>query len=142
MNSTSNVLIPPGIVIPSESNLLLSSQIRFVNSRPTNPLPPLVQTNYYSSAHQLQVCAVIFLDASNPNPINPESITVYYDDVNIKQPTFYITYNAPETQASVFIAYQVNFVIALGQQPGTIESIVWDIDPKASRGTITTVQSA
>jgi hypothetical protein len=131
-NTVDSLVKPKGTKIPSTFKSL-SSQINFIKQRPTTPLPPLVQTYYENGS--LQVCAVIFIDASQT--IN--NVDVYYDDTE-EQPIFYATYNAPETTASEFNAYQVNFDIDLQNQPKTIITYVWDEDPVGSRGTTTTVQ--
>lgn len=131
--NSSGTLVPPGVEISSNFNSL-NSVIGFTRPRPTEPLPPLVQASYENGT--LEVSSVAFIDASQ----NIESITVYYDDSQ-KVPTFYLTYNAPETEASNFNGYQVNFTIELARQPELIETFVWDEDPRTSRGTYTTVQS-
>lgn len=131
-NSSSTPVLPPGELI--DSNFVnLNSQITFTKARPTTPLSPLVQA--YFENENLQVCAVVFIDAS----LSIDAISVYYDNTQ-RTPVFYTTYNAPETTASKFNAYQVNFTINLTEQPATIETIVWDEDPTMSRGTTTTVQ--
>ncbi len=131
-NSSGTPVLPPGKLI--DSNFVnLNSQINFTRSRPTTPLSPLVQAYYENGV--LQVCAVVFIDES----LSIDKMSVYYDNSQ-KTPVFYTTYNAPETTASKFNAYQVNFTIDFAQQPSTIETIVWDEDPTMSRGTTTTVQ--
>lgn len=131
-NSSGTTVLPPGVQI--DSNFVnLNSQIEFTKSRPTTPLPPLVQA--YFGNEILQVSVVVFIDES----LSIDLISVYYDKTQ-ETPVFYATYNAPETTASKFNAYQVNFTIEMPQQPKTIETFVWDEDPKMSRGTTTTVQ--
>jgi len=131
-NSTGTIVTPPGVEISSDFKSL-NSTIQFTRPRPTEPLPPLVEA-YYENGN-LEVSAVAFIDASQKIQL----ISVFYDD-SLETPTFYITYTAPETQASDFMAYQVNFKIELANKPETIESFVWDEDPRLSRGTYTTVQ--
>ena len=131
-NSTGTIIVPPGKEI-SSSFTSLDSVIEFTRARSSEPLPPLVQAYYEDGI--LQVCAIAFIDASQ----NIEAITVFYDDLQ-KQPTFYVTYTAPETEASEFKGYQVNFTIELPNKPEIIETFVWDEDPRTSRGTYTTVQ--
>lgn len=135
MNTTNSmgIIIPPGKEI-SSSFTCLNSQIEFTRPRSSEPLPPLAQAFYGNGI--LEVSAVAFVDASE----SIESISVYYDDSQ-KMPNFYITYNAAETEASQFMAYQVNFTIELQSKPEVIETFVWDEDPRTSRGTYTTVQS-
>lgn len=131
-NSTGPIVPPPGVEIPSEFKSL-NSVISFTRPRPTEPLPPLVQAYYENGI--LEVSAVAFIDVNE----KIESITVSYDDSQ-EMPTFYVTYTAPETEASEFMGYQVNFTIELSSQPELIETFVWDEDPRTSRGTYTTVQ--
>lgn len=132
MTNSVSTLVPPGKKINSNFKSL-NSTIGFTRARSNEPLQPLAQA-YYENG-QLQVSAVAFIDVAQ----DIETIEVYYDNSQ-KQPTFYITYTAPETGASEFMAYQVNFTIELPSQPDVIESFVWDEDPRTSRGTYTTVQ--
>ncbi len=131
-NSTGPIVPPPGVEISSDFKSL-NSVIEFTRPRPTEPLPPLVQAYYENGV--LEVSAVAFIDASQ----KIESISVFYDDSQ-DLPTFFVTYTAPETEASEFMGYQVNFTIKLSNQPELIETFVWDEDPRTSRGTYTTVQ--
>ncbi len=131
-NSTGTIIVPPGKEISSNFKSL-DSVIEFTRARSTEPLQPLVQAYYENGI--LEVSAVAFIDASQ----NIESISVFYDNLQ-KTPTFYVTYTAPETEASEFMAYQVNFTVEMANKPEVIESFVWDEDPRTSRGTYTTVQ--
>lgn len=131
-NSTGTI-VPPGKEITSSFESL-NSQIEFTRARSSEPLPPLAQAYYENGT--LEVSAVAFIDADQ----NIESISVYYDDSQ-KMPNFYLTYNAAETEASQFTAYQVNFTVELQTKPDVIQTFVWDEDPRTSRGTYTTVQS-
>lgn len=132
MTNSVSTLVPPGKKINSNFKSL-NSVIGFTRARSNEPLQPLVQA-YYENG-QLQVSAVAFIDVAQ----DIQTIEVFYDNTQ-KQPTFYITYTAPETGASEFMAYQVNFTIELASKPEVIESFVWDEDPRTSRGTYTTVQ--
>ena len=131
-NTTGSIVTPPGVKISSDFKSL-NSTIQFTRPRPTEPLPPLVQA-YYENGN-LEVSTVAFIDASQKIDL----ISIFYDDSQ-ETPTFYITYTAPETKASEFMGYQVNFTIELANKPEVIETFVWDEDPLNSRGTTTTVQ--
>lgn len=131
-NTTGPIVTPPGVEITSDF-MTLNSVIQFKRPRPTEPLQPLVQAYYENGI--LEVSAVTFIDASQ----NIKLISVFYDDSQ-KKPTFYITYTAPDTKASEFMGYQVNFTIKIANKPEEIETFVWDEDPRMSRGTTTTVQ--
>jgi hypothetical protein len=133
LNTTGPIVQPPGVEISSEFKSL-NSVIQFTRPRPTEPLPPLVQASFQDGI--LEVSSVAFIDASQ----KIGSISVYYDDSK-DLPTFYVTYTAPETEASEFMGYQVNFKIKLPKKPEEIETFVWDEDPRTSRGTYTTVQT-
>ncbi len=139
-STTNATLTPSGRVIPSEYHSL-SNQICFTNPRPKEPLQPLVQTSFKDDSGELQVSAVVFIDKNIAIPTSG-GISVNFDDRDPAQPLFHVCYNAPETDGIDFMAYQVNFTLSLSQRPPTIQTILWDIDPKGSRGTITTVQTA
>lgn len=127
----SNSVLPPGILISSSfSNL--ESQISFLRPRPTTPLQPLSQAN--DNDGLLQVSNVVFIDSS----IKIDAFDVYYDDSGV-MPTFYIVYEGPETQASEFNAYQINFELRVDPMPYEIQTVLWDKDPTTSRGTIVIV---
>lgn len=131
--TTENIVIPPGVKISSEFKCL-DSFITFTKPRNSEPLQPLGQAYYADGL--LQISTVAFIDANQ----KIESISVYYDDT-LEIPTFYLTYDKPETEVSKFMSYQINFNIKMSDKPEMIESFVWDVDPRTSRGTYTTVQS-
>lgn len=134
---------PPGILIPA-SNVTVKQnmndstpvQITFQQKRDATPLQPLLQASYANGI--LQFSAVVFLDA-NAN-IPAANISVYFDS-NFTPPIFYICYFANDQPTSSYNIYTVNFNYAMADNPVTIQACVWDTDPKASRGTITTVQT-
>jgi hypothetical protein len=132
-NTTGPIIQPPGVEISSEFKSL-NSVIQFTRPRPSEPLQPLVQASFQDGI--LEVSSVAFIDVNQ----KIDSISVYYDDSQ-KLPAFFLTYTAPETKASEFMAYQVNFKIELPAKPEEIETFVWDEDPRTSRGTYTTVQT-
>lgn len=141
-----DIKIPPGSKIVGGKNKINwkkvnGNEITFLEERPSTPLPPLVQTTFYPLGNEsnngtLEVCAFVYIAAelSEKSPIS-----VYYQNVE-PTPNFYITYDAPEIKSAVFTQYQVTFAIGMDKKPNLINTIVWDEDPKASRGTLTTVQ--
>lgn len=131
-NSTGTIIVPPGKEISSNFTSL-NSVISFTRARSTEPLQPLAEAYYENGT--LEVSAVAFIDVAQ----SIEKITVFYDDLQ-KTPTFYIAYTAQDTEASEFMSYQVNFTVELPNKPETIETFVWNEDPRTSRGTYTTVQ--
>jgi len=138
-----DIKLPPGTT-QGVMNLNINklSSINFTQPRPTTPLPPLVQAYFYEENNILEVCAVVFIDASAnlvPDEGSQNAINVYYEDIN-PTPNFFITYNAVEGSSKNFQAYQVTFTINMNSKPSDINTVVWDEDPRASRGTETTVQ--
>lgn len=138
-----SIICPPGTTQGVNiQNIEKQSGINFTQPRPTTPLPPLVQAFFNERTNILEVCAVVFIDANanlSPDKNTNQIIDVYYEDIS-PTPNFFITYNAVEGNSTNFQAYQVSFTIQMNSKPSNINTTVWDEDPKASRGTITTVQ--
>ena len=138
----------PGTVISDAVWAESLAKIEFDEARPVRPLPPLVQAlvETTNKSINIEVCAFAFIgDGANISQENP--ITVSWDwDKAIKpnpRPRFYISYNSAEESSKKFTAYKVTFTICLPLETKfapTIETIVWDEDPVASRGTETAVQ--
>lgn len=149
-NSTCTPVLPPGVINVIDSPIKAGSQITFANSRPTTPLPPLVQANLDKTGQFIMVCAIVFIDSSIPSPV---SFTVYQNSIEgvngaPNQIQFYICYDYAESTATNFSAYTINFASLPASAAGgiavkginTIETFSWDSDPVTSRGTETTVQ--
>ena len=130
-----NLKLPNGTLVNNISvQVPFDKPIIFPNKRSNVPFPPIVQA--YFEGDTLQVSAVVLIDAAAEIGKN---ISVYFDSSQ-NGPIFYVTYNAPESEASEFTVYQVDFTVNLENKPQTIETIVWDEDPVNSRGTTTSVQ--
>jgi len=112
-------------------------QVTFPLPRPTTPFPPLVQATFLplNGDGSVGVTAIVFIDAQ----ANIKNVSVYWNEDNA-YPKFDIAYDSAEVESKTFNAYQVSFSVTVPVKPTLIETIVWDEDPKASRGTITTVQ--
>ena len=139
-----DIKIPPGAKINSTEikfiplvNSTSPFQVTFPLPRPTTPLPPLVQATFLpvNGDGFVEVTAIIFIDAQ----ANIKNVSVYWNNDNA-YPKFNIAYDSAEVKSKTFNAYQVSFSVTVPVKPTLIETIVWDEDPKASRGTITTVQ--
>ncbi|WP_395058849.1 hypothetical protein [Flavobacterium sp.] len=139
-NSSIKPVLPPGTIIDGSIVTSLFSPVTFPNARSKKPFAPVVQAYYDSGKKNLQVSAVIFIDAAAviPTPLS-NNIKVYYDNSQLL-PTFNISYNNLEKEAKTFSVYQVNFNLSLENKPASIITFVWDEDPVTSRGTETTVQ--
>lgn len=133
-NSSCKPILPSITLIKSDSTEH-GKTITFPNDRPITPFSPTVEA--YFEEKKLQVSALVFIDAAAN--IESGSIKVYYNNTQ-ETPVFYIVYDAPESQATKFSMYQVNFEIILHKKPLTIQTFLWDSDPVGSRGTTTTVQ--
>lgn len=150
-NSTCTPVMPSGVLNVSDSPINAGVNIVFANSRPTTPLPPLVEAKFRDLTEQfIDVCAIVFIDSSIPSPV---SFKVYQNSIAgvdgaPNQIQFYIIYDYAESEAKEFSAYTINFSSLPGDWPGgipvkgmtTIETFTWDSDPVTSRGTETTVQ--
>lgn len=143
MNTTNlSVTAPPGKAIKSSNVQIkkLDAQISFAfNSDSVKPFSPLVQTSF-SEEGNLQVSAVVFV-ASSEDPklsaVNQESVISNSGETQLD---FFIIYDAPEKSYQSFNAYRVDFIVESPPQDLVqIQTFLWDEDPVASRGTVTTL---
>ena len=139
-----DIKIPAGVKINSTkvkftplANSTSPFQVTFPLPRPTTPFPPLVQATFLplNGDGFVEVTAIIFIDTQ----ADIKDVSVYWNQDN-SYPKFNIAYDSAEVESKIFNAYQVSFSITIPVKPALIETIVWDEDPKASRGTVTTVQ--
>jgi len=138
---------PPGILIEKSVNVKPIGDISFTSKYSTTPLQPLAEAILFNN-EKIEICAVLFLDAAIGTP----QISIYqnYAIGGDGNPLFqfFITYDAQETTAKDFNAYQVNFSFDADGLPdylklsdvSAVEIFLWDVDPRDSRGTITNVQ--
>ena len=137
---------PPGEQV-KELVFSESGKISFTNKRPNKPLQPLVEV-YLDASNNIQVSTVFFIDAAITG-LDANSFTIYQDycvsDFGSPRLQFFISYDAQETDATDFQAYQISFQalpsIFSNEDITTVQTFLWDIDPITSRGTETGVQS-
>ena len=141
------LLVPPGAEIIQQGIFENPcGKINFKNPTAcsTSPLPPLVQTYYDSENGVLQMYCMVYI--ASETFVN-KGFTIYYNpDYTARgrnQPlnTFFIAYDTPDMSSSSFYAYSINFSMRINK-PADIQTILWDTDPRGSRGTVTTVQPA
>jgi hypothetical protein len=143
---SSTISIPPGIQVPQKS-FSESGTISFTNKRPNTPLQPLVEV-YLDSSNNIQISTVFFIDAAITG-LDANSFIIFQDtsisETGEPRLQFFISYDAIETDATNFQAYQLSFqalpTIFLTKDITTIQTFLWDTDPISSRGTITNVNS-
>jgi hypothetical protein len=135
LNSNCTPVTPPGTIVSSTTVKQLFTPISFPNPRSTRPFPPIAQAYYNNGI--LEVSALVFVDSTIG--FTNKSFSVYCDNSQTL-PTFYVSYDEPETKASSFTMFQVSFEYPMESQPREIQTIVWDEDPTGSRGTVTNVQ--
>lgn len=145
---------PPGTpVLLSDNSLTTVGTIAFNNQLDsTELLPPLVQASL-NDAGVFNVSAIIYVDASITH-LESFFVTGLYNLSSIGKPQFqfYISanLNAGSTNpigTTHFTGFQINFEAPTGLLPDnvtlseirTVETFLWDKDPKTSRGTVTNV---
>jgi hypothetical protein len=131
---------PPGVELTNVNFTPTKQEIKFKNNRSTNPLPPLVQSNYDFDGN-IAISVVFFVDSQR----DLKTIQVYWDK-NILKPSFYIAYSEMNDFVKTFTSYEIDFVLKKehlsGMKPDEIQTFVWNKDPITSRGTVTTVRSS
>ena len=141
------LLVPPGSEIIQQGIFKTPcGEINFNNPTAcsTYPLPPLVQTYYDSENGVLQMYCMVFIASET---VENKDFTIYHNSKYTARGrsqalnTFFITYDTPDMSSTSFYAYSVNFAIRM-DKPTDIQTILWDTDPRGSRGTVTTVQPA
>ncbi|RZN82493.1 MAG: hypothetical protein EVB11_08385 [Winogradskyella sp.] len=141
--SATNDLPPPGRLISTGSVSSLTISFQF-GTDSSEILPPISKVNWQGSIEggnlSLEVSNVVLID-SNAG-INQDSVKIYWNE-SLLLPIFYIDYDAPNNPTNDYVAYEINFAIGYGDQTENlaprVETILWDEDPRGSRGTITTV---
>lgn len=150
---------PAGFQIQTITVKNLGYQIKFPNPRHEKPLPPITQVTINDS-NEMQISIVVFI--SENTKVIPDQLSVIQDFsyTNNKTPyaNFYVCYDIAPERCSTFNVFQLDFTanpkdytpnITLPKDlpvPNLLDlkeivCFLWDEDPIASRGTVTTVQS-
>ncbi|KIA99333.1 hypothetical protein OA93_06845 [Flavobacterium sp. KMS] len=143
------ITMPPGTKIFSENNNPEIGKVTFPERKSKGLLSPLVEAFYNAENDTLSINIVAYVDLDRRNEVFQYDIfqNTYIDIDGNPQLQFFIAYNMPEQDACTFSVHELKFkanpyaFIGDFSKVKTIQTFLWDIDPIASRGTETTVQS-
>jgi hypothetical protein len=143
----SNKLVtPPGVLI---KKIVKESRgmIEFPEKKSKSLLSPLVEASYKD--HKLLITAVIFVAPSKNESLDLSIYQNCYTNIEgVPQLQFFVCYDMLESKSKDFFVYEVTFEAEKIPFDGglsqikTIQTFLWDVDPVASRGTVTNVQPA
>lgn len=138
--SATNDLPPPGVVIQTQKVNPLTGEFSFGDSSP-EIMPPITKTAWSNNnGLNLEVTNVVLIDSSVS--IDASDVAIYWNN-SLLLPIFYIDYSAPSDSTNNYVAYEISFSIPYPNSdyiPPRVETILWDEDPRGSRGTVTGVQ--
>lgn len=149
LNATMVAIDPPGFVI-EEVTKEPRGTICFPEKKSKSLLAPLVEARYSDDGtnRKLTISAVVFISTEELSKLSLKVYQNSYTNIEgIPQLQFFVSYDLKENEASEFDVYEITFdarnIPFNGglAQIKTIETFLWDVDPVASRGTVTTVQS-
>lgn len=141
---------PPGVdITPSEQAAAIGS-VGFKKKKSVEILSPYVEAYYDANKNILSINAVVYVDHTKViNEILDYSIfqNTFIDLDGNPQLQFFIVYDMPEELSEDLVIYEIifnasadNFIGGLSKIK-QIQTFLWDVDPVASRGTVTNVQS-
>ena len=153
--STDNIIFPPGEPVTEINPITRCGYIQFEHSF-NQPLPTLVQAEYNEGFITLTAVVLINTTIGKPNLAINQLFTISNDGA--PQLQFFIHCDVEElenisgnpTADNIYNAFSVVFEArsAKGLPSGVslgdiryVETFLWNIDPKTSRGTVTTVQT-
>ncbi|REH52598.1 hypothetical protein C7448_103333 [Tenacibaculum gallaicum] len=158
INSPELIIYPPGELIlkVQEKNILATGHITFENNF-KQPLPSLVEAKFNATKTAINVKVLFFVDSQEKlSSVNVHQLFSISNFGNCKLQLFL---SCSQEQAKIlrdypspneYRAYTVNFTtnstsdfpshISLSDIK-VIQAFIWNIDPKTSRGTETTVQT-
>lgn len=160
MNSTDTIIFPPGKKLNLDITITHCGSIT-LGSTYSQPLPTLVDAVRSEDNTRIKVTAIVFIntkETENEDVILPVLIVNQLFTIsNYGEPQlqFFIHCNKEEllkigkNQIGMYQAFQVIFTTKdmTGFPDGiemkevvSVQTFLWDIDPKTSRGTVTTVQ--
>ncbi|MDR7208888.1 hypothetical protein [Flavobacterium piscis] len=150
LKSPVETINPPGIEIIDDKVYSSVGSVSFPKRKSEGILAPYVEAYYNAEKNTLTARAVVYVDV---NALENEIFvcSIYqnsYVDIDGKaQLQFFIAYDMPEKISKDFTIYEIDFHAKQNIFPGklsdikTIQTFLWDVDPVASRGTVTTVQA-
>lgn len=149
LNPSIAVINPPGLVI-EEVVTKSRGRICFPEKKSKSLLAPLIEARYSDNGdvRKLTISAVVFISTDELEKLTLQVYQNSYANIEgIPQLQFFVAYDLKENVASEFDVYEITFdarnIPFNGglAQIKTIETFLWDVDPVASRGTVTNVQS-
>lgn len=160
LSTGNSIIYPPGICLPKEciKRINPAGKITFENNF-NQPLPSLVEAtfNKKDNINSINVKALILINSTfKLNSVNVNQLFSISNFGNCKLQFF--IYTSKETAKELakkreycnYEAYTIEFSTNLEtplpegislKDIKTVQTFVWDIDPKTSRGTETTVQT-
>lgn len=145
--SPTEKIYPPGIQLSVKLDPDPVGKIKFPERTNRMLLSPLVEA-YFNKKKELLVRAVVFIAKKEEENLDFRIYQNCYIDLEGNpQLQFFVAYDLIETKDTTFFVYEVDFTVSsipYGKDAlskiKTIQTFLWDIDPVASRGTVTTVQ--
>jgi hypothetical protein len=141
---------PPGKEICKENVAHSIGNVTFQETKSVEILSPYVEAYYNSNENKISINAIVYVDAIaiDSNGILKYRIfqNTYLDLEGNPQLQFFIVYDMPEQLSGTLSIYEIIFKadsdIFIGgfSKIKTIQTFLWDVDPVASRGTVTNVQ--
>ncbi len=153
--STCNIILPPGNILNTPVLLKSAGKISFTNN-PEQPLLPHVEA-YRNKDESIAIRALVFINSSAENPELKISQLFSINSSGKGQLQFFIHCDVEEIERLMgentkgeYYAYTVefttqdtyNFPYGIGlEHIEVVQTFLWNIDPKTSRGTETVVQT-
>ncbi|MBO9586047.1 MAG: hypothetical protein J7574_17925 [Flavobacterium sp.] len=153
LNSPKNNTLPydpPGVDITTKDEAHAIGHVSFKEKKSVEVLSPYVEAYYDANKNVLSVNAVVYVDQTKVvNEVLDYSIfqNTFIDLDGNPQLQFFIVYNMPEELSGELVIYEIIFTANAEHFIGglsnikQIQTFLWDVDPVASRGTVTNVQS-
>jgi hypothetical protein len=149
--------LPPGVPNTSTKQQINTCKTIFPSEQLYNiALPPINRVSYNADSGSLHVNTFFLVDAALiEEHANDILFTVYQlyciSDVGEPQLQFYVTANYTNGKTNEYYSVQVDFYVTndsltgsgvLVQDITSVQTFLWNVDPRTSRGTVTTVLSA
>ncbi|MCV2484093.1 hypothetical protein OD917_04095 [Flavobacterium sp. SH_e] len=141
---------PPGVDITPPEEAAAIGRVGFKKKKSVDILSPYVEAYYDAKKNVLSINAVVYVDHTKViNEVLDYSIfqNTFVDLDGNPQLQFFIVYDMPEELSEDLVIYEIiftadadNFIGGLSNIK-QIQTFLWDVDPVASRGTVTNVQS-
>jgi hypothetical protein len=146
-SSVTQTIDPPGFEIEKFKKCKPRGLITFPDNRSKALMSPLVEAAYINET--LSITTVIFVPPfEDKKALDLKIYQNWYSNIEgVPQLQFFICYDMSESVSKDFLVYEVTFDAESKpfeeqlSMVKTIQTFLWDVDPIASRGTITNVQT-